>query len=95
MSKIKVVTDPEEVYFAKTTQYTLEVDGTVVLVRYVEDSNGAEVNYWNPEGEEWSDLVPQVIADLGWYFQDWLIDDLRPEAGLKAGQVYDTDDWED
>lgn len=44
------VTSCDEVYWASTREYTLEVEEEEHTIRHVEDSNGGEILYKSPEG---------------------------------------------
>lgn len=44
------VVDCDNVYWASTDQYTLEIDGNEHTIRYAEDSNGGEMLYLHEDG---------------------------------------------
>ena len=44
------VVDCDNVYWASTDEYTLEVDGNEHTIRYAEDSNGGEMLYKHENG---------------------------------------------
>ena len=78
MSTIRVIKKPCESYFKKITLFEFEIDGEVVNMNLVEDSNTAYIKYWNFDKNQWTDDPPQVVSDLGRdmdglpYLESWL-----------------------
>jgi hypothetical protein len=67
MAKIKLTQEPNEVYFKKTTNYELEVDGKPLTIRLEEDSNESHIHY--KHGTGWSESPPDWILAIG--EDDW------------------------
>lgn len=65
MAKIKLIEEPDEVYFKTTTNYKLEVDGKPLLIRIEEDSNESCIHYWYVEEGKWDTNPPEWIIKLG------------------------------
>ena len=91
MSKVKILKNPEEVYFKTITLYHLEIDGKELLVNYEQDSNGSEISYIIDD--EISHTPPEWLSEIDfgdeyidYSFEDWF-DDVRHE--LKEGQIND------
>jgi hypothetical protein len=68
MSIIKLIEEPNEVYFRSTTNYELEVDGKPLTVRIEEDSNEGHIHYLH-EDNSWSESPPEWILEIG--EDDW------------------------
>ena len=64
---IKLLEEGNEVYFKKTTNYNLEVDGKPLTIRIEEDSNESHVHYLHEDG--WSESPPEWITAIG--EDDW------------------------
>lgn len=67
MSKIKLTKEGDEVYFAKTTNYELEVDGKPLTVRFEENSNEGRL-YYLVDGSFTED-PPDWVIEIG--EDDW------------------------
>jgi hypothetical protein len=67
MAKIKLTIEPNEVYFKKTTNYELSVDGKPLTIRVEEDSNEGHIHYKHNDG--WSEEPPVWIREIG--EDDW------------------------
>ena len=67
MSHIRLVKEPNEVYFKTTTNYELEVDGRPLTIREVSDSNSAEI-YYLVDGI-FTESPPDWIIEMG--EDDW------------------------
>jgi hypothetical protein len=67
MAKIKLTIEPSEVYFKKTTNYELSVDGKPLTIRIEEDSNEGHIHYKHKDG--WSEEPPEWICEIG--EDDW------------------------
>ena len=68
MAKIKLTIEPNEVYFKKTTNYELDVDGKPLTIRVEEDSNEGHIHYLH-RGNAWSESPPDWIRAIG--EDDW------------------------
>lgn len=64
---IKLLEEGNEVYFKKTTNYNLEVDGKPLTIRIEEDSNEGRL-YYEVDGQFTED-PPEWIIEMG--EDDW------------------------
>jgi hypothetical protein len=74
------ITYCQNVYWASTDEYTLEVNGNEHTIRYAEDDNGGEMLYLGPDG--WSSIFdyeddPEVAAII----EQWQDGDLDLYCG--------------
>lgn len=69
MSKLKLTAEPNEVYFKKTTNYELDVDGKPLTIRIEEDSNESRIHYYDVESGTFNEDPPAWIIELG--EDDW------------------------
>jgi hypothetical protein len=64
---IKLLEEGNEVYFKKTTNYNLEVDGKPLTIRIEEDSNEGRL-YYEVDGQ-FTETPPDWIIEMG--EDDW------------------------
>ena len=69
MNKLKLTAEPNEVYFKKTTNYELDVDGKPLTIRIEEDSNESRIHYYDVESGTFNEDPPAWIIELG--EDDW------------------------
>ena len=85
MAKIKLTQEPNEVYFKKTTQYEIDVDGKPITIRLEEDSNEGRIHYFDIESGTFNEDPPAWIIELG--EDDWgdlIFERTIWEAGLDS-----------
>jgi len=83
MAKIKLTQEGNEIYFAKTTNYELEVDGKPLTIRLEENSNEGRIHYL-VDGSFTED-PPEWIVEIG--EDDWgdlIFERTLWEAGLDS-----------
>jgi len=84
MSTIKLIEEPNEVYFKTTTNYKLEVDGRPLTICIEEDSNESTLHYIDEEGHTFTD-PPNWILEMG--ENDWgelIFESTLYEAGISS-----------
>lgn len=52
MKKLKILESPKEIYYARTVEFKVEIDGCEISFRHWEDSNGMEF-YYLDENNAW------------------------------------------
>ena len=63
MAKIKLTKEPCEVYFKKSTNYELEINGKPLTIVTEEDNNGSDIHFLHEDGS-WLNKVPEWILEL-------------------------------
>ncbi len=84
MSTIKLIEEPNEVYFKTTTNYKLEVDGRPLTICIEEDSNESMLHYIDEDGNTFTD-TPDWILEMG--EDDWgdlIFERTLYEAGISS-----------
>ena len=94
---IRIIKKPCESYFKKITLFEFEIEGEVVNVNLVEDSNTAYIKYWDFKFNQWTEDAPQVVNDLGRdmdglsYLESWLHHG-GPD-GIEENETVDIAQW--
>jgi len=63
MAKIKLTKEPNEVYFKKTINYELEINGKPLTVATEEDNHGSDIYFLHEDGE-WLAKIPEWLLEL-------------------------------
>ena len=83
MKTLKITDAPREVYYSKTIQLSVEVEGTELTFRYWEDNNGTE--FYILEKDNWI-IAPEEYA----WIEDLCMQGIIYED-MKTGETVEED----